>query len=168
MNNIIYIFKINTRNFQVDYEWVPVYIYLHKILQHFENIISEKKLKKVKGKSNTEPTSKDIINSLKQCKEASMKRFLESDPSKDTDHCADYRGAVVNKAHQGQQQTVEEIVALVYQDQLASQGTEPAEQSSKQITTDSDPSLHQRWTLNMWIFTELRLVQYLIGKVSCG
>ncbi|XP_061172748.1 coiled-coil domain-containing protein 32-like [Saccostrea echinata] len=82
----------------------------------------EKKLKKVTGKSKTEPTSKDIIRSLEQCKEASMKHLLES--SENTDQTVDYTGAVLNKSHQGQQQTTEEIVALVFQDQLAVHQTE--------------------------------------------
>lgn len=77
----------------------------------------EKKLKKVAGQSNKEPTSKDIIKSLEQCKEASMRRLLDS--SNGMSQPQDYSEAVVNKTHQGQQQDVEEIVAIVYQDQLA-------------------------------------------------
>lgn len=97
----------------------------------------EKKLKKVAGQSNKEPTSKDIIKSLEQCKEASMRRLLDS--SHGTGQPQDYSEAVVNKAHQGQQQNVEEIVAIVYQDQLAAHSTEHAAQH-----TEQDPSLQQR------------------------
>lgn len=102
----------------------------------------EKKLKKVAGQSNKEPTSKDIIKSLEQCKEASMRRLLDS--SNGTSQPQDYSEAVVNKTHQGQQQDVEEIVAIVYQDQLAAHSTEHSAQHTVTEHTEQDPSLQQR------------------------
>lgn len=112
------------------------------VISNAENVISEKKLKKVAGQSNKEPTSKDIIKSLEQCKEASMRRLLDS--SHGTGQPQDYSEAVVNKAHQGQQQNVEEIVAIVYQDQLAAHSTEHTAQYTASEHTEQDPSLQQR------------------------
>lgn len=126
------------------------------VILHSENIISEKKLKKVAGQSNKEPTSKDIIKSLEQCKEASMRRLLDS--SNGTSQPQDYSEAVVNKTHQGQQQDVEEIVAIVYQDQLAAHSTEHSAQHTVTEHTEQDPSLQQRWnTCNKNILTKINL-----------
>lgn len=126
------------------------------VILHSENIISEKKLKKVAGQSNKEPTSKDIIKSLEQCKEASMRRLLDS--SNGTSQPQDYSEAVVNKTHQGQQQDVEEIVAIVYQDQLAAHSTEHSAQHNVTEHTEQDPSLQQRWnTCNKNILTKINL-----------
>lgn len=61
------------------------------------------------------------------------------DSSQNTDHTTDYSDAILNKSHHGQQQTTEEIVAIVFQDQLTKDQTESAYK-------DEDPSLQQRWS----------------------
>jgi len=83
-------------------------------------------LDRIKGNNQGEATSRQIIKSLEKTKEGHMQNLMAtaSIPGCSGKDLDDYTGSVVNKTHTNINHNLEEVVALVYQDELSKVNSE--------------------------------------------
>ncbi|KAK3093396.1 hypothetical protein FSP39_015047 [Pinctada imbricata] len=96
----------------------------------------EDKLRRIKG-NNKEPSSRDIIQSLEKAKSDQMAQLMQGGQSSSE---MGYKGSVVSKSHSGKEQNMEEVVALVFQDELGithAQRTDSTEEGSGENRKES-------------------------------